>query len=111
MEETQETQVRSLGQEDPLEEDLATTPGFLNGESRGQRSLAGYSPWGCKESDTTEHNNNNWVTLLSELRILKLPSFLHSFIQQIFIDHLLHARGLPGGSDGKESACSAEYIP
>ena len=31
------------------------TPGFLPGESHGQRSLGGYSPWGCKESDTTEH--------------------------------------------------------
>ena len=29
-------------------------PGFLPGESHGQRSLAGYSPWGRKESDTTE---------------------------------------------------------
>ena len=27
---------------------------FLPGESHGQRSLAGYSPWGCTESDTTE---------------------------------------------------------
>ena len=27
---------------------------FLPGESHGQRSLVGYSPWGCKESDTTE---------------------------------------------------------
>ena len=30
------------------------TPVFLPGDSHGQRSLAGYSPWGCKESDTTE---------------------------------------------------------
>ena len=30
------------------------TPVFLPGESHGQRSLAGYSPWGRKESDTTE---------------------------------------------------------
>ena len=30
------------------------TPLFLLGEFQGQRSLAGYSPWGCKESDTTE---------------------------------------------------------
>ena len=30
------------------------TPVFLPGESHGQRSLAGYSPEGCKESDTTE---------------------------------------------------------
>ena len=32
------------------------TPVFLPGESHGQRILAGYSPWGHKESDTTEHN-------------------------------------------------------
>ena len=30
------------------------TPVFLPRESHGQRSLVGYSPWGCKESDTTE---------------------------------------------------------
>ena len=30
------------------------TPGFLPGESHGQRSLAGYGPWDEKESDTTE---------------------------------------------------------
>ena len=30
------------------------TPTFLLGESQGQRSLAGYSPWGCNEWDMTE---------------------------------------------------------
>ena len=30
------------------------TPGFLPGEFHGQRSLVDYSPWSCKESDTTE---------------------------------------------------------
>ena len=35
------------------------TPIFLPGESHGQRSLAGYSPWDRKESDTTEQLNNN----------------------------------------------------
>ena len=30
------------------------TPVFLPGETHGQRSLVGYSPWGHKESDTTE---------------------------------------------------------
>ena len=40
--------VQSLGQEDPLEEAWQLTPVFLPGESRGQRSLAGYSPWGRK---------------------------------------------------------------
>ena len=37
-----------------LEEGMQTTPVFLPGESHGQRSLVGYSPWGCKGSDTTE---------------------------------------------------------
>ena len=32
----------------PLEEEVAPTPGFLPGRSHGQRSLAGYSPWGHK---------------------------------------------------------------
>ena len=30
------------------------TPVFLPGEFHAQRSLVGYSPWGCKEPDTTE---------------------------------------------------------
>ena len=34
----QETQLRSLGQEDPLEKEMATTPAFLPGKSHGQRS-------------------------------------------------------------------------
>ena len=39
------------------------TPVFLPGESHGQRSLAGYSPWGRKESDMTErlsHTQNSF---------------------------------------------------
>ena len=51
---TRETRVPSLGQEDPLEEGMATTPVFLPGEPHGWRSLVGHSPWGCKESDTTD---------------------------------------------------------
>ena len=51
MQETEEMRVRSLGWEDSLEESMAT-PVFLAGESHGQRSLAGYSPWGQKELDT-----------------------------------------------------------
>ena len=50
----QETQVPSLGREDILEKEMATHSSILPAELSGQRSLAGYSPWGCKESDTTE---------------------------------------------------------
>ena len=57
--ETQEMWVQSLGREDPLEEGMATTPALLPGESHRQRRLAGYSPWGHKESDTTEQLNDN----------------------------------------------------
>ena len=47
-------QVQALRWGDPLEEGTQTTPVFLPGESQGQRSLAGYSPQHCEESDTTE---------------------------------------------------------
>ena len=43
-----ETQVRFLGWEDPLEKEMATYSIFLPGKFHGQRSLAGYSPWGHK---------------------------------------------------------------
>ena len=43
--------VRSLSREDPLEKEMATHSSIL---AHGHRSLAGYSPWSHKESDTTE---------------------------------------------------------
>ena len=54
LQQAQETQVQSLGWEDPLVKGMQPTPVCLPGKSHGQRSLAGDSPWGCKESDTTE---------------------------------------------------------
>ena len=50
----QEIRIQSLGQEDALEKGMAITPVFLPGEFHGHRSLASYSPWGCKELDMTE---------------------------------------------------------
>ena len=50
----QETQVPSLGGEEPMEKGMATHSSMLAGEVHGQRSMAGYSPWGRKESDMTE---------------------------------------------------------
>ena len=47
-----------LGQENPLEEEMAT---FLPGKSQGQRNLVGYNPWDLK---TVGHNlapNNNII--------------------------------------------------
>ena len=44
----QETQVRFLGQEDPLEKEMAIHSSILAWKIHGQKSLAGYSPWGRK---------------------------------------------------------------
>ena len=43
------------------------TPVFLPGKSRGQRSLAGYSPWGCKESNMTEQLSTCIITYFVHL--------------------------------------------
>ena len=48
----QETQVRSLGQEDCWRREWLPTPVFLPGESQEPNGLS--SPWGHKEPDTTE---------------------------------------------------------
>ena len=58
--EMQEMGIQSLGQEDPLEQEMATHSSIpackipWTEEPGGQRSLAGYSPWDCKELDTTK---------------------------------------------------------
>ena len=53
-------QVQSLGREDPLEKGIQPTSVFLPGESRGQRSLVGYSPWGHR----ARHNSTRHTRLL-----------------------------------------------
>ena len=54
MPETQKTQVQFLRQEDALKEGMVTHASVLVWESFGQRSLAGFSPQGHKESNMTE---------------------------------------------------------
>ena len=56
----QETWVRSMGWEDPLEKGTATIPVFLPGEFHEQRRLVGYSPSSHKELDMT-----GWPTLFT----------------------------------------------
>ena len=48
------------------------TPVFLPGESHGQKSLAGYSPWGRRESDRTEKTQYIF-------RYVYVPYLLHTF--------------------------------
>ena len=49
-----EAWVQSLGCDDSLEKGMATHSNIFSGDSHGQRNLAGCSPWGHKELDTTE---------------------------------------------------------
>ena len=59
-------------------------PVFLPGEFHGQRSLASYSPWGHKESDTAE-----WLSTLylsqSQSHSLFCPCFLHPWLYFCFV--------------------------
>ena len=68
----QETRVRSLGQEDPLEKGVATHSSQYSGleNPHGQRSLVGCSPCGQKESDMTE-----------QLMLWKTKSLFSSWLQ------------------------------
>ena len=66
-----ETQVRSLGWEDPWRRKWQPTPVFVPGVFHGQRSLAGYSPWGCKELDTTEETANPSILINGQLQKIK----------------------------------------
>ena len=54
MQELQETWVQSLGQEDPLEEGMATHSSILAWRIPWTWNLVSYSPWGHKELDMTE---------------------------------------------------------
>ena len=51
----QETWVLSLGQEDPLEKGMATHSSILAWKIPWTEEPVGYNPWGCKESEATEH--------------------------------------------------------
>ena len=68
----------------PLEKGMQSTPVFFSRESLGQRSLAGCSPWGCQELDTTEVTEHActhlyWMVAPSRITFegyLLLPPFL-----------------------------------
>ena len=80
----QETWIRFLGQEDTLEKETATHSSILawripwteepggNPMDRGHCSLVGYSPWGCKESGTTERLSTAHVKFHPGFMILEL---------------------------------------
>ena len=59
----QEMRVRSWVGKIPWRKEWQPAPVFLSGKSHGQRSLEGYSPWGRKQSDTTEWLRAGWEDL------------------------------------------------
>ena len=55
----QETWVRSLGREDPLEKEMETHSSILAWKIPWTEEPAGYSPWGHEEWDMTEQLNTH----------------------------------------------------
>ena len=63
------------------------SPVFLPGESHGQRNLASYSPWDCKESDTTEgltHTHTHTHTHTQSVQTWGQQSLVSILSYQIF---------------------------
>ena len=74
--------VQFLGRKICWRREWQPTPVFLPGRSHGQRSLVGYSPWGHKESDTTEQAHTQpWLAggFLSTVPPRKSPSHALNF--------------------------------
>ena len=61
------------------------TPVFVPGESHGQRSLVGYNPWGCKESDMTDRLSTHVYEVMN---ILIDYSNHFTVCANIFITHI-----------------------
>ena len=79
----QETQVQSLGGEDPLEKEMATTSEFLPGKSHGQGNLKGFSLWGHKEPDVTEHARTQYLLALDCNQQVLSPSTESSVLSSL----------------------------
>ena len=68
-----------------------STPVPLPGKSYEQRSLVGYSPWGCKESDTTErlhfHPDFTPISLVSYLTFICV-TYDYKLVRHNVVDHI-----------------------
>ncbi|XDA88281.1 hypothetical protein R6Z07F_017950 [Ovis aries] len=71
------TWVPSLGQEDPLEKEMATHCSILARNILGQKSLVGYGPWGHKKSDPTEAAEHSTAHLLIAGQLTSLSPSAH----------------------------------
>ena len=86
----QETWVQFLDWEDPLEEGMATHFSILAWRLHGQRSLAGYSPWGQKESGTTEATYHAWriiaLQMITKRRSFKKSTYIYFNVHNLKFD-------------------------
>ena len=65
----QEMRVQFLGWDDPWRREGQSTLVFSPGKFYGQRNVVGHSPWGLKESDTTEQLTHTSLSRIKQ----KLP--------------------------------------
>ena len=85
----QETWVQSLSQEDPLEKEMATHSSTLTWKI--PCNLIGYSPWGCKEWDTTEQLHFHfeiWASLVAQM-VKSLPAMRETQVRSLSWEDLL----------------------
>ena len=118
----QETQVLSLGPEDPWRRKWKPTRVLLPGKYHGQRGLAGYSPWGryrVGHDLVTKQQQQIWKILLPDSSVGKEPAgnagdpcipVFNSWVGKIpwRRDRLPTPvfMGFPCGSAGEESTCN-----
>ena len=72
MQETQETGFDPWVRKIPSSRKWHPTALFLPGKFLGQRSLVGYSPWGYRQLDATEHTHRNHI-VSSQVRVTFSP--------------------------------------
>ena len=75
----------------PCRREWQLTPVFLPGEFHGQRSLAGYSPWGLTESETTEGLTLSLSLLSLPLSVLLIVSHLDRLFTHSFVHSFTHS--------------------
>ena len=80
----QDTQVQSLGREDPREKGMATNSSILAWRISWMKSLASYSLWGHKEFDMTEQ-----LTLLVPFSVAKFCFFQVDYEMLVIIQNIL----------------------
>ena len=115
----QETWIDPWVRKVPWRREWSPTPVFLPGEFHGQRSLAGYSPWGCRKLDTAERLTftfTSWPLILTGICSVILKLLIHNTyeilldigvcdLQSKLLPNIF--KGFPCGSAGKESTCNA----